>query len=287
MGVATETRSVDKILRLTAPCCRCEHARTTLQPAQQAVWLQGGPMKPFGGYRGFVVGLSFLCRPWLRALQATAITLLLVLPIGASTANAATPASGAHVYLLRGVLNIFSLGLDEIAAKLQQQGITVTVANYLSWASLADEAAAEYRRGRGRTIILVGHSSGATALPDMVARLDQLGAPVKLPLGLDSVFRTSLSGRVGPYINFSVAHAAGTPVAKTTPFHRELENVDVGKIGMGHLTIDKNQIMQQTVIGAIDAVVFNRSTTPSAARKPRQPVASAVRHGSGAATARN
>jgi hypothetical protein len=220
-------------------------------------------MKPFGGYRGFVDGLSFLCRPWLHALQAAAITLLLVLPIGASTANAATAASGAHVYLLRGVLNIFSLGLDEIAAKLQQQGITVTVANYLSWASLADEAAAEYRSGRVRTIILVGHSSGATALPDMVARLDQLGAPVKLAIGLDSVFRTSLAGRVGRYINFYVANGAGTPVAKTKQFHGELENVDVGKIGMGHLTIDKNQIMQQKVISAIDAVVFSRKKEAS------------------------
>src|ERR1700737_1692328 len=225
--------------------------------------LRGGPMKPFRGDRGFVDGLSLLCRPWLRPLQATAITLLLVLPIGASTANAAAPASGAHVYLLRGVLNIFSLGLDDIAAKLQQQGIAVTVANFVSWSSLADEAAAEYRSGRVRTIILVGHSSGATALPDMVARLDQLGAPVKLAIGLDSVFRTSLAGRVGRYINFYVANGAGTPVAKTKQFHGELENVDVGKIGMGHLTIDKNQIMQQKVISAIDAVVFSRKKEAS------------------------
>jgi hypothetical protein len=228
-------------------------------------------MKPFRGYTGYVDGLSLLCRPWLRALQATAIALLLVLPIGASTANAltnpASAASGAHVYLLRGVLNIFSLGLDEIAAKLQQQGITVTIANYLSWASLADEAAAEYKSGRVRTIILVGHSSGATALPDMVARLDQLGAPVKLAIGLDSVFRTSLAGRVGRYINFYVANGAGTPVAKTKQFHGELENVDVGKIGMGHLTIDKNQIMQQKVISAIDAVVFSRKKEASVTQK--------------------
>ena len=228
-------------------------------------------MKPFRGYRGFVDGLSLLCRPWLRALQATAIALLLVLPIGASTANAltnpASAASGAHVYLLRGVLNIFSLGLDEIAAKLQQQGITVTIANYLSWASLADEAAAEYKSGRVRTIILVGHSSGATALPDMVARLDQLGAPVKLAIGLDSVFRTSLAGRVGRYINFYVANGAGTPVAKTKQFQGALENVDVGKIGMGHLTIDKNQIMQQKVISAIDAVVFSRKKEASVTQR--------------------
>src|ERR1700681_4379812 len=238
--------------------------------------LRGGPMKPFRGNRGFVDGLSFLCRPWLRALQATAITLLLVLPIGASTANAAAPASGAHVYLLRGVLNIFSLGLDEIAAKLQQQGITVTVANYLSWASLADEAAAEYRSGRTKTIILVGHSSGATALPDMVARLDRLGAPVKLAIGLDSVFRTSLSGRVGRYINFYVANGNGEPVARTRQLQGELENVDVSRMGMGHLTIDKAEVMQKKVISAIDAVAFSRPG-PAAPQKQASAPASASR----------
>ena len=217
-------------------------------------------MKRDGRYTGFADRLSIRCRQWLRPLQATAIALLLVLPIAGNPASAVTPGSDAHVYLLRGVLNIFSLGLDDIAAKLQRQGINATVANYLSWESLADEAAAEYRSGRVRTIILVGHSSGATVLPDMVARLDQLGAPVKLAIGLDSVFRTSLQGRVGRYINFYVASGNGEPVARTNRLHGTLENVNVQNVpGVGHLTIDKNEIMQEKVIGAIDAVAFGRS----------------------------
>ena len=215
----------------------------------------------------FIVGLSFLRRPWSGRMQATAIALLLlVLPIGASTGNAGAPASGAHDYLLRGVLNSFSLCLDDIAAKLQQQGINVTVANYLSWASLADEAAAEYKSGRTKTIILVGHSSGATVLPYMVARLDSLGAPVKLAIGLDSIFRTSLAGRVGRYINFYIANGNGEPVAKTKQLQGELENVDVGKLGMGHLTIDKSELMQSMVISAIDAVAFAQQTEVRAAK---------------------
>jgi len=231
----------------------------------------------------FIVGLSFLRRPWSGRMQATAIALLLlVLPIGASTGNAGAPASGAHVYLLRGVLNIFSLGLDDIAAKLQQQGINVTVANYLSWASLADEAAAEYKSGRTKTIILVGHSSGATVLPYMVARLDSLGAPVKLAIGLDSIFRTSLAGRVGRYINFYIANGNGEPVAKTKQLQGELENVDVWKLGMGHLTIDKSELMQSMVISAIDAVAFGPSKTPSVAQ---QTEVRAAKPSSGAADA--
>jgi hypothetical protein len=218
-------------------------------------------MEPHSVISEFVDALSFLCRRWLRALQATAIAFLLLgFPIAASFASATTvPKTGAHVYLLRGVLNIFSLGLDQIAAKLNRQGITATVHNHISWASLANEAAAEYKARRVRTIILVGHSSGATAIPDMVARLDRLGVPVTLAIGLDSVLHTSLAGRVGRYINFYVADGLGTPVEKTEQFHGRLENVDVQEIpGIGHLTIDKNEIIQQRVISAIEAAVRSR-----------------------------
>jgi hypothetical protein len=220
-------------------------------------------MKSFGGNTGSVSGHRLPARRWSRLLQAAAIALsVMVLSTGAPVAAApaaAAHASTAHVYLLRGVLNIFSMGLDGIAAKLQAQGIPVTVTNYLGWASLAEEAAADYKSGKVRTIILVGHSSGATVLPDMVARLDQLGAPVKLAIGLDSVFRTSLHGRVGRYINFYIANGNGEPVKPTSGLHGTLENVNVQSVpGVGHLNIEKNEIMQRKVISAIDAVALGR-----------------------------
>ena len=73
------------------------------------------------------------------------------------------------------------------------------------------------------------------------------------------MFRTKLAGHAERYINFYVASGAGEPVTRTKDFHGALENVDVqGVPGIGHLSIDKNQIMQQKVISAIDAVVFSR-----------------------------
>jgi hypothetical protein len=211
--------------------------------------------------RGITKFLDRLPGRWrLRSLKAAVVALLLLaLPVSTIESHAvpAPVAGSAHVYLLRGVLNIFSLGLDGIAEKLEAQGVPVTVINYLGWASLADEVAADYRSGRVKTIILVGHSSGATVLPDMVERLSQQGAPVKLAIGLDSVFRTSLSGRVGRYVNYYVGSGNGEPVAPTKQLHGTLENVNVSNVpGVGHLTIEKSEIMQRRVIGDIDAVVF-------------------------------
>jgi hypothetical protein len=195
----------------------------------------------------------------LRALYSLVVASPLMLPAVATPSHAATSSSanGAHVYLMRGLLNVFSLGLDEIAARLEAQGIPVTITNYLGWSAVADEAAADYRSGKVKTIILVGHSSGATVLPDMVERLDKLGAPVKLAIGLDSVFRTSLSGRVGRYVNYYIGNGNGEPVAPTRQLHGTLQNVNVQNVpGVGHITIDKNGIMQRRVIADIDSVVF-------------------------------
>jgi hypothetical protein len=108
----------------------------------------------------------------------------------------------------------------------------------------------------------------------MVARLDQLGAPVKLAIGLDSVFRTSLSGRVGRYINFYIANGNGEPVARTSQLRGSLENVNVQNVpGVGHITIDKNEIIQRRVISAIDAVAFSGRPREASAK----PEASAAR----------
>ena len=78
---------------------------------------------------GFVERLLF--RNWPSLRRQLAIGLLLFLCFGQNQTHAAafpaSEASTAHVYLLRGVLNIFSLGLDDIAAKLRAQGIPVTV----------------------------------------------------------------------------------------------------------------------------------------------------------------
>ena len=95
-----------------------------------------------------VIRLSRRAMSSLSLLKTAAIALLLSsLAIYPGAAQAPSAKSNAHVYLVRGVLNIFSLGMDEIAAKLQQQGITATVHNHLMWASIADDAAAAYKSG--------------------------------------------------------------------------------------------------------------------------------------------
>lgn len=228
-------------------------------------------MRPNGRHTAGVSQLSAI-RVW-----AICLLLLSAVAISPTTARAAPSQAAAttHVYLLRGVLNIFSLGLDTIGARLQAQGIPVTVANFVSWSSLADEAATAYKAGRLKTIVLVGHSSGATALPDMIAKLNQLGVPVKLAIGLDSVFKTKLSTGAERYINIYIGDGPGEPVRAANGFRGKLDNVDVRGTGVGHISIDKNEAIQRRVIAEIDAAIM-RSRAPVAEPGAPRPARSAA-----------
>ena len=98
-------------------------------------------MKSISGATGFG-GLPRRCR-WYPLQTAALALLVLAFSIGVSLAQVSSnPKPHDHVYLLRGFANVFSLGMDQIATKLQHQGIDTTVDNYLSWPTLAGEAAA-------------------------------------------------------------------------------------------------------------------------------------------------
>ena len=206
------------------------------------------------------------CTRLVQFLQALVLSFVLVgFSISIASAQTLSPSQpGAHVYLLRGFANVFSLGMDQIAAKLRQQGIHATVDNYLAWPSLAEQAAAEYKSGRTRAIILVGHSSGATAVTEMAARLSQAGVPVKLAIGLDPTSRMTTTGHIDRYINYYIANGFGDPVDKGKDFSGVLQNVDLEQMAdVGHFNIDKNSRLQGMVIRDILAAVSS-----GAARAP-------------------
>jgi predicted esterase len=194
---------------------------------------------------------------WYPLQVAAFALLMLAFSIVVSSAQVVLkPKPRDHVYLLRGFANVFSLGMDQIATKLQHRGIDTTVDNYLSWPTLAEEAAAEYKSGRVRTIILVGHSSGAVAVTSMATRLSELGVPVKLAIGLDPTSHMTASGHVDRYVNYYIANGFGDPVEKGRQFSGVLQNIDLEHMSdVSHFNIDKDGAVQGMVMRDIQAAL--------------------------------
>src|SRR5215472_1814606 len=125
---------------------------------------------------------------------------------GIAVAFAASPGAAqprAHVYLLRGLLNVFSLGMDSLAEELKGRGVDATVHGYGEWQTLADQAAADYKARKEAPIILIGHSYGADAVMEMAAYLGRKGVPVALAVPFDCSKSFAASDNVARVLNLT------------------------------------------------------------------------------------
>jgi hypothetical protein len=178
-----------------------------------------------------------------------------------------TAQSGAgHVYLMRGLLNIFSLGMDDLAAKIQAKGISATVHNHSEWQAIADDIAAKYKAGRHGPIVLVGHSLGADAVMFMAEYLGKKGVPVALVVPFDGTGSFAASSNVGQVMNLTQRDYAH--MRRGAGFRGQLNNIDVSSYGVGHIDIDKSDRLHAMVLTRIQGVIRGRPASRTAGDGP-------------------
>jgi len=183
-----------------------------------------------------------------------------------ATPGTAQPQARAHVYVLRGLFSVFSLGMDSLADELKRRGVDATVHGYADWQTLADRAAADYKAGKEAPIILIGHSLGADAVMEMAAYLGRKGVPVALVVPFDGTKSFAASDNVARVLNLTqrdYAYMRGGP-----GFHGTLANVDVSSdSSIDHINIDKSPRLHTRVVTEVLAVVgkHNKLGVPSAA----------------------
>src|SRR5262249_59282897 len=148
-----------------------------------------------------------------RLTAALTLSAALCLP---NLANAA----GQKVFLIRGFMNVFSPGIDQLASELEQRGIRTEVSNHLSWSSTAAEAIEECKSGKISSIALVGHSLGAAAVVDVAKRLREAGLRVGFMATLDPVAAGQASGNVRRLENYYLSNGIGSAVPTHFPFPR-------------------------------------------------------------------
>jgi pimeloyl-ACP methyl ester carboxylesterase len=159
-----------------------------------------------------------------------------------------------RVYLLRGFMNVFSLGMDQLAAELRQRGVEAVVGNHTLSDGYASEAAADCKAGRINSIAIVGHSLGAGAGVEMADELGQAGVRVGLLVTVDPVNRTSAPANVRTLENFYVSGGVGQTVARSSGFRGSLQNIDMrAEPGEGHVALANSARMHRAVLGLVRA----------------------------------
>src|SRR5258708_9160816 len=152
---------------------------------------------------------------------------LILFAVGVSSATFAgpIPATNKKVYMLRGLTNVLSPGIDQLAEELPKRNISATVANHLFWNSLATEAIQDCRSGRVSSIVLVGHSLGASAAASMAEQLQQAGVHVALMVTFDPVVRITVPDNVHLLRNFYISSGVGTAEQRGEHFRRLLPDL--------------------------------------------------------------
>ncbi len=181
-----------------------------------------------------------------RKLFLAAALSIAALPVTANYAAA------EEVYMIRGFMNVFSAGMNQMTRRLRSVGIRATALSNGDWKRAARDIIRRARQGRvSHPIIIAGHSLGGVEAPDFANTLGRAGVPVALVIGLDPGFnRPNPFGRgVKQVVNYKIP--SGQHYRRGLGFTGNLQTIDVSRYGTDHVGIDKNRTVQSIVIRRI------------------------------------
>jgi thioesterase domain-containing protein len=180
-----------------------------------------------------------------------------------------------RAYLLRGLIgDIYSLGMDELAEKIEQRGIKASAHGVSAVVYLANQIIRDYRADPAgmAPIILVGHSTGADAIISIAERLKAADVPVAMAIGFDPTrIASGVPSNVDLFINLYqgtnlIGGGAARPAAD---FGGRLINVDLReRREIIHVTLDKNDAIHELIVRKIGALAERERAIRNAAAVP-------------------
>jgi hypothetical protein len=181
------------------------------------------------------------------------------------------------VYLLRGLANIFSLGMNTLGEELEKRGVDTVVTNHSHGFSIVDKLAKQYETDKSiLPIILIGHSLGGNKTLSMAAKLAEKNIPVRLVVIFDATRAPPVPLNVQEVLNLVKPGSVGVKVAGAPGYAGVIENQEVSGPGIGHISIDKSKKLHAEVIEKVLAVLSEKPTPRKAPKKKpivEQPVA--------------
>jgi hypothetical protein len=204
----------------------------------------------------------------------------------ANEAGRATGSRPYQIYLLKGLADVFSSGMDFLQGKLQARGIVGEVHSHTEWETLAQSAIAKWRSGNHGPIIIIGHSFGADAAISMAQRLGEAQVPVALLVAFSPADSGPANGNVARAVTYYQSNSAWHgQVTRGAGFHGALENVDLANApDITHFNIEKAERLHAATIAKVAGLVGGRThaaahtaAAPSAPATP-PPAAAAAEH---------
>lgn len=156
-----------------------------------------------------------------------------------------------EIYLLRGLANVFSRGIDALGAKMVRRGLDARVFNHAAWRELADNIVLRSKSKQvSYPIIIMGHSLGANAAANMAKYLGERGVKVAYVVAFDPTVPTTVGKNVGRVINLYLPNDDHNNLIKPAAgFKGTIKNRNItGVRGLTHTTVEKDGKFHADVI---------------------------------------
>jgi len=168
----------------------------------------------------------------------------------------ASPAKAEEVYMIRGFLNVFSDGINQMTRQLTRRGIRAKAMSAGSWESTTSDIIARAKRKQvSFPIVVTGHSLGGVDAVRFANKLGNAGVPVALVIGLDPGFPQPVPFTKGAKQVVNYVLPGGKRYRKGRGFNGSIQHINVSKYGTDHVGIDKNRQIQSLVISRIRKTV--------------------------------
>jgi hypothetical protein len=202
-----------------------------------------------------------------------------------------------NVYLIRGLIGVFSTGMDGLAGHIEQQGIRARIFQDNQKDDLATAIIEKYKGVKNpEPLILVGHSYGADDVTRVAHALAKHNIKVDLAVTIDATTPWTVPPNVAVCYNYYQSQALdaiplfrGIPLKEEKPGTVKLVNTDLRKdrtdllqAGTNHINIDKNELLQSVIVKQVVEVCPTREVWVARHGLPTDPQrASAVIRTSG------
>lgn len=167
--------------------------------------------------------------------------------------NSETAADRCCVYLLLGLTNIFSLGLNKIDGELKAAGVHSVAYNHLAWRGLVPEISKSRNLDSNRRIVIVGHSAGANAAAMLANRLSKSQVDVDLLVTVDATSSYTIGENTKLTVNYFIP-PTGKMMKKSGS--NAIKNIDARAVAnANHFNIDDKSEIQKLILDNIKATL--------------------------------
>ncbi len=179
--------------------------------------------------------------------------------------------SRPRVFLMRGLAQTVSEGVDHLSAKLIRAGYRASVHAYGDWPAIANQIVAERQApGAFPGAVVIGHSLGANSVVALVNALAQRNIQVDLAVTFDPTVDLVVQGGVRRFLNFYQSDNGWGRAVGAGPRANPVDNIDLKAMEhLTHFTIDRDAAVHERVMDAIRKIPSRAPAllAPSAERR--------------------